>query len=64
MSDSRKYNPVILFVNQIREARRARISKEPSGDRDYVKIVLQFESGKIGRKFDKATLFQVNMYIT
>ena len=64
MIDSRKYNAVILFVNQIRKARKAKISKEPSGDGDYIKIVLQFESGKIGRKFDKAALFQVNMHFT
>ena len=59
-----KNNAVIFNVIQVREARKSRISKEPSEDGDYIKIILQHQNGKIGRRFDKAALFQVNIYFT
>ena len=58
-----KNNVVILFVNQIREARKSRISKQPSGDENYVKIILLHQSGRIGRLFNTGALFQVNIYM-
>ena len=64
MTISRKNNVVVLFVNQIREARKSRISKQPSGDENYVKIILQHQSGRIGRLFNTGALLQVNIYFT
>ena len=58
-----KNNVVILFVNQIREARKSRISKQPSGDENCVKIILLHQSGRIGRLFNTGALFQVNIYM-
>ena len=64
MTVSRKNNVVILFVNRIREAGKSRISKQPSGDENYVKIILLHQSGRIGRLFSTGALFQVNIYFT